>query len=232
MLQEKSGHLLDAENNVLKKESLKMTLTEYFDQRNQRSQFRRTRSQTKLVNSLVFSYKMDISSKQTEPMDETVTYTEFRSTNFCSKNADKMDCDNDSDSKINSDALQHSENTSTPMEDVNDDGFIVGCDNNNVDKADVFERPSLDDEATESNLRHSTADKSKERSTQNSKLYLKFVDLAKKRSDLELLFDANDSLKTAINQVVDVMDLKKEHSHFYNAKGNTKFTLDLTFLKN
>lgn len=96
IIQNQSGHLLDTENNVMNKESLDVTLQDFLSQINEQKTFARTRSQTKLIKSLVFSFKFDECNIQ-EKTEQSTGYTDFCSTHFGSMNAVPMEWDSQLD---------------------------------------------------------------------------------------------------------------------------------------
>lgn len=65
-------------------------------------------------------------------------------------------------------------------------------------------------------------DSSKSASQSDRKLYLNFVDKAKKNNDIDLTFDESEKMSTAIEQISTIMELNESNSHFFNSKGTCR----------
>lgn len=208
ILQGGQGQLSDADNKVIKQESLDITLDDYLKQRNKRKQFGRTRSQTNSASSLMFSFKMGNSSTKS-------------GSNSSKSNEVPMEWESNCNSmSLNPISMLEttSKHVSEPMRVDDDDISFVDSYNTTIDKLDASER--LFDEKPI--ISHSTPlGKKRFESTQESTFYLKFVDRSNTRSDLELEFDGKESLKTVFHQISDVMELKKDFTCFYNGRGNS-----------
>lgn len=216
-MQAKSGHLLDAENNVIEKEFSGITIQDYLDQRNNQG---RTRSQ-KHNKDLVFSYKAEFNGSYNQPEKSTND-----SSGFYSGQGEPMECDTSdiADTRVDP-QIDNFESIVDQKDDIEcieipdvDEMQTSSASNHNYVRSSDPLKMSDDDEVM--TKRTTPADELMNDSQIGNILYLKFTDRTEHRSEMELSFNGDDNLETAFNQIVDVMDLEKSKSKFFNSKGN------------